>query len=59
MRNLPMKGDLLDTYGLVIPKAIKPAPLFRAIRRRVLWWQIERTLNRLDCLLQKSRHMEP
>jgi hypothetical protein len=54
-----MKGDLLDTYGLTIPKAVKPAPLFRAIRRRIIWWQIERTLNKLDCLLQKSRHMEP
>ena len=59
MRNLPMKGDLLDTYGLTIPKAIKPTPLLRAIRRRILWWQIERTIQKLDCLLQKSRYMEP
>jgi hypothetical protein len=54
-----MKGDLLDTYGLVIPKAVKPAPWIRAIRRRILWWQIERTITKLDDLLQKSRHMEP
>lgn len=59
MRNLPMKGDFLDTYGLTIPKAIKPTPIFRAIRCRILWWQIERTIQKLDCLLQKSRHMEP
>jgi hypothetical protein len=54
-----MKGDVLDTYGLMIPKAVKPAPILRAIRRRILWWQIERTISRLDHLLQKSRHMEP
>jgi hypothetical protein len=59
MSRLPMKGDVLDTYGLTIPKAVKPAPLIRAIRRRILWWQIERTINRLDNLLQKSRYMEP